>query len=100
MLSSGWQQVSTTGCVSCSVCVSLQVGAVYMTLGQLTRSAQPSAESVVVASRLSHFTSQYIAEVGLDTWLQENGGMTAVLNEMVGLFALSRPHSTLIVAYR
>ena len=57
----------------------------YMTLGQLTRSAQPSAESAVVASRLSHFTSEYMAEVGLDTWLQENGGMTAVLNEMVGL---------------
>ena len=58
-----------------------------MTMGQLTRSAQPSAESAVVASRLGHFTSEYMAEVGLDTWLQENGGMSAILSEMVCLLS-------------
>ena len=64
------------------------MGAVYMTLGQLTRGAQPSAESAVVASRLSRFTSEYMAEVGLDTWLREHGGMRAILNEMVCLLYL------------
>ena len=61
------------------VCVCAQVGAVYMTLGQLTRSAQPPEQSAVVAGRLSRFTRQYLTEVGLDAWLQDRGGLDALL---------------------
>ena len=64
-----------------------QVTAVYATLGQLARGVetQPSAESTVVVRRLAHFTGEYMAEVGLDMWLQNHGGLGAFLNDMVCL---------------
>ena len=54
-----------------------------MTLGQLTRAAQPPEQSAVVAGRLGHFTRQYMTEVGLDVWLQTSGGLEALLTGTV-----------------
>lgn len=69
----------------------VQVSTVYLTLSQLQMARQvdtphPHSQqpAEVVAGRLYHFTRQYINDVGLDTWIQEHGGMATLLDsEMV-----------------
>ena len=57
-----------------------------LTLSQLVRevyAAQPAGQSQLVAGRFNHFTRQYMSEVGLDMWIQENGGLDALLSDTV-----------------
>lgn len=65
----------------------VQVSTVYLTLSQLQMARQvdtahPHSQqpAEVVAGRLCHFTRQYINDVGLDTWIQEHGGMATLLD--------------------
>lgn len=65
----------------------VQVSTVYLTLSQLQMARQVDAAhphsqqpAEVVAGRLYHFTRQYINDVGLDTWIQEHGGMATLLD--------------------
>lgn len=63
------------------------MSAVYLTLSQLqmarqvgTAHPQTQQPADVVAGRLYRFTRQYIVDVGLDTWMQDHGGMATLLD--------------------
>ena len=59
-----------------------------MTVSQMARqldTAQPQGQPAeVVAGRFYRYSRQYMIHVGLDTWIQDHGGMATVLDAVSG----------------